>query len=396
MLKTHLSDILSYICSTILFLIVVSCSNGNKEQNPSLETYSLADCDTGSISDIFSDVELTALKFDGKYYPKSVERIFIDSGMIFIVDSKNNVYIFSEDGTPISSSLSMRGDGPGEHPIVMGYSWNPYSQLGEIITPELLMFYDKNFNYVKSTKLESRRGEKTRKGQMYNSIFDLSSDLHLLSPTGASERPCRFIVYDSSQEKNIGEISYEEDVWSFINMQSNNFFVMPDSSIICHPSALLPYTYRLDPHDLTLNKIITLESDSRCITQHEINNISGDNKKISNYLLNCDKSIPLNTIVTPNKMFVTLKSGNTIRTFYTVVFDRNSSDKKEFRHYTDDKCIFPRIGYATDEYAYSVVDKDILENNTALYLDNPEYISDIDSIDNEDWILLKYKYKSTR
>ena len=376
-----------------ILLLTVSCTNGKKEDEQVREIYSLENCKIGSINDIFSDVNLIPLKFDGEFYPKSIERIFIDSDMVFAGDSKNNVYIFSEDGTPISSSLSKRGDGPGEHPFVMGYSWNPHSELIEIITPQLLMFYDRNFNYVKSSKLESKRGTKNQKCMMYQSIFDLSPELHLLSLSGSSERPFRFIIYDSSKEKNIGEISYEDDAWSFINMQSNNFFVMPDSTIICHPSGLLPYTYQFDPQDLSLNKVIKLESDSRCITLEEIENYSDDDAKISHYLLDCDKSIPINTIVTPDRLFITLKTDNSIRGLYTVVFNRNDFDKKEYYLYNDGKMIFPKIGYATDKYAYSIANKDILDKSPDLLLNMPNHISELNSINEEDWILLKYKYK---
>ena len=383
----------NHLCLMFILLLTVSCTNGKKEDEHVMEIYSLENCKIGSIYDIFSDVNLIPLKFDGKFYPKSIERIFIDSDMVFAGDSKNNVYIFSEDGTPISSSLSKRGDGPGEHPFVMGYSWNPHSELIEIITPQLLMFYDRNFNYVKSSKLESKRGTKNQKCMMYQSIFDLSPELHLLSLSGSSERPFRFIIYDSSKEKNIGEISYEDDAWSFINMQSNNFFVMPDSTIICHPSGLLPYTYQFDPQDLSLNKIIKIESDSRCITLEEIENYSDDDAKISHYLLDCDKSIPINTIVTQDRLFITIKTDNSIRGLYTVVFNRNDFDKKEYYLYNDGKMIFPKIGYATDKYAYSIVNKDILDNSPDLLLNMPNHISELNSISEEDWILLKYKYK---
>ena len=379
------------VCTIISLLVVISC-NDNKISDLSIEKHSLDDCKEGTIEDLFSDVELIELRFDDKYYPKAISRMFIESGMVFVHDNRNNIYIYTEDGTPISSSLKMRGEGPGEHPFVMGFSWNPHSQLAEIITPYLLMFYDKNFNFVKSTRLESRVGKDSKKGMMYRTIYDLSSDLHLMAPTGASERPWRLIVYDSSKEKNIGEISYEEDLWSSPNIQSNHFFVLPDSTIYCHPQGLLPYTYILDPENLTMDKAIEIESGSRCITLDDIKKLSGDEIQIAHYLHDYEKPIPVNTIVTSDKLFVMLKRGNTIRGFSTVVFDRNSSEKKEYSHYKNGKFMFPKIDFVKDNYVYAIVSKDALQENPALYLNNPANISNIDSFDEENWILLKYKY----
>lgn len=381
----------------LLFLIVVSCRSDNKKQESSadLEIHSLEDCKTGTITDLFSEVQLIDLKYDGKFYPKTVDRVLLDSGMIILGDAKGNAFIYSEDGTPVSSSLSKLGEGPGEHQFSMGFSWNPSTRLVEILTPESLMFYDRDFNFIKSSRLQTRFGKNERSHLLFHAIYDLAPDLHLLSPTGTSEKPFRFIVYDSSQEKNVGEISYEDDVWSFINMQSEYFFNMPDGSIICHPGGLLPYTYQLDPQALTLNKAIKLEPDLRCISEKEINSLSGDNKEVSDYLLNCDKSIPINTMVTSDKMIVTLKTGNSIRGLYTVVFDRDGSDKKEYIHYQDDKVVFPPILHAADGYAYAVVDKDTLLDSSELYLNNPESIAALADFDDEDWVFLKYKFKKT-
>ena len=75
------------------------------------------------------------------------------------------------------------------------------------------------------------------------------------------------------------------------------------------------------------------------------------------------------------------------------MFNRNNFDKKEYYLYNDGKMIFPKIGYATDEYAYSIVNKDILDKSPDLLLNLPNHISELNSINEEDWILLKYKYK---
>lgn len=371
-----------------------SCNNHSDKADGCLEHYSTEDVQASTTTDAFSSVELTELSYDGKYYPKTIARMFIESDLLFIGDNKDNVYVYSTDGTPVSSSLSMRGDGPGEHPFSMGFSWNPYSGLIEILTPKSIMSYDTKFNFVKSSKLETRVGRSDKKCIMFQSIFDISPNLHLLTPTGSSEQPYRFVIYNSSEEKNIGEISYEEDAWWYSNMQYNNFFKMPDGQIFCHPGALMPYSYTFDPEKITLTKFIKLISSGDEITQEDISRISGNEATIAEYLINCEKSIPITTIITPGKLLVTFKRGNTIRSFYTVVFNRDTTESKEYKFYDGEKRLFPTIMYATDDYAYSIIEKSFIEDNPALLLDDKDNMSKISSMDDESWVLLKYKFKN--
>lgn len=378
----------------MLLALCFSCRNNTREINEELESYSTDGCHTGTLKDAFSDVELTELKYDGKDYPKAIGRMFIDSNLIFIGDSKDNIYIYSQDGSPISSSLSVRGEGPGEHPTVMGFSWNPYSKLIEIITPKDLMFYDEHFNLVKSCDLKTIPGKGKKKGLMYQAVFDISPDLHIMSPSGTSDRPYRFIIYNSRDENFVGEISYEDDAWSFMNMQTNNFFRMSNGQIFCHPSGLLPYSYEFDPETLTLNKTIELETSGDEITHAEIKRISGPDAVISDYLLKSDKSIPINTIITPDKLLVTFKKGNSIRGFSTVIFNRANGEATRYKLYDAEGRTFPLIMYATDDYAYSIVEKTFIEENPSLLLNSKERMSDLLSFDDESWVVMKYKFKN--
>ncbi|MBD5333677.1 MAG: 6-bladed beta-propeller [Bacteroides sp.] len=389
MLKISFYSILFATMSALCF----SCSKHKDTADVCPEQYSTDNTHIGTINDVFSDVELTELAFDGKYYPKTIARMLIESDKIFIGDNKDNVYVYSLDGSPISSSLSMRGEGPGEHPFSMGFSWNPHSGLIEILTPESIMFYDEQFNFVKSSKLETRVGKRDRKCIMFYSIFDITSDLHLLSPTSASERPLRYVIYNSAEEKNVGEISYEDDVWWYSNMQYNKFFKMPDGQIICHPGALLPYSYVFDPEKITLSKLIELKSSGDEISREYVSQISGNDATIADYLIECEKSIPLTTIITPVKLLVTFKRGNSIRSFFTVIFNRNTDESSEYKFYDGDKRIFPTIMDATEDYAYSILEKSFIEDNPSLLLNRKEKIAELSSFDDESWVLLKYKFK---
>ena len=52
-----------------------------------------------------------------------------------------------------------------------------------------------------------------------------------------------------------------------------------------------------------------------------------------------------------------------------------------------------RSGFLLPFYAYAVADKDALVNNPVLYLNDPVVSSMLDSIDDEDRVLLKFRFK---
>lgn len=85
--------------------------------------------------------------------------------------------------------------------------------------------------------------------------------------------------------------------------------------------------------------------------------------------------------------------GNSIRSFFTVIFNRNTDESSEYMFYDGDERIFPTIMDATEDYAYSIIEKSFIEDNPSLLLNRKERMAELSSIDDESWVLLKYKFK---
>ena len=60
-----------------------SCSKHKDTADICPEQYSTENTHIGTIDDVFADVELTELAYDGKFYPKTIARMFIESDKIF-------------------------------------------------------------------------------------------------------------------------------------------------------------------------------------------------------------------------------------------------------------------------------------------------------------------------
>lgn len=76
--------------------------------------------------------------------------------MYLIIDSRQYVYLFDENGTYISSSNACRGEGPHEYLMATDVTYNPYSNLIEIYSPTgkgIIHRYDLSFNWIENRLL---------------------------------------------------------------------------------------------------------------------------------------------------------------------------------------------------------------------------------------------------
>ncbi len=126
---------------------LVSCSSSRLPGDVE-EYYDLSKAEPGELTDIFSDVELTPLLFEGEYYPSEVWTLHYHDSMIMVQDNKEGIYVFDADGHYRSSSEQVHGQGPGEYFYQYAYSFNPYSGLIQVITFDKIMCYDADFNFV--------------------------------------------------------------------------------------------------------------------------------------------------------------------------------------------------------------------------------------------------------
>lgn len=371
-------------------LSTVSCSH-NTVSDESIKTYRLEDAKKGDIQDVFSDVELTELQFEGEVYPRSIRTLLIESDKIFIFDGKV-VYVYSSDGKLISSSLSKKGNGPGEFTNPMGFSWNPYSEQVEILTPNKVMFYDVNFNFVRSSNLETKRkSPENPKPFMFNGIFDLSDRLHVLNLTSHSESPYRFIIYDSILDKIMGEVSYSDDVITAFNQQPVNFFRLPNGKIMCHPNCVTPYTYEFDPATYSLSKEMMVDAGSRELTKEDVDNHS---ENVLRYVQSCDKYVHLRTLVSSDRLVVRFKQSDyNTKDFFAFFGNDYPNGLKIDWCNSDEEQVFPSLFLIDEDYAYGLNISYYIKENPAIVLGQSEKMEQLRSIDDESWVLLKYKFK---
>ena len=371
-------------------LLSVSCSH-KSEVYDSIKTYNLDNLAEGEIQDIFSDVELIELQFDGDDYPRSISNLHLDSDRVFI-SARQKFYVYSSDGKLISSSLSKKGNGPGEFAVSIGFSWNPYSKQIEVLTPQKVMFYDENFNFIRESKLETKfKNAENPEPLFFDEILDLSPQLHVLRPTSISESPYRFLIYDSVSEEILGEVSYADDVITGFNQQAVSFFRLPNDVIMTHPRCVDPYTYEFNPTDYSLSKRIMVDTGNNGLTEEDINTHSHDE---FNYVRACDKYIPLKTLVSSGRLIVEFKQSNMNSDNFIVLFSDNHPDGLKFNWCNSDiQQIFPNLYYIDEDYAYGLNINHYIKDSPSIVLGQSEKMNQLQSMDDESWVLLKYKFK---
>ncbi|MDE5555458.1 MAG: 6-bladed beta-propeller, partial [Muribaculaceae bacterium] len=171
---------LFYVVAT---LGMFACQSSEKEQQ---DAVALAPYALSSIEDVFSDVEIVPLLFEGETYPSVANQVQVSDDYIFVGDNKKQIHVFDKDGHYVSCSSWVRGGGPGEYDMMMGFSWNPFSKSIQLLTPHKLMQYDVNFNPIGEIALPTKLGEDNL---ILDQIYGLSKYNNLLLPTGTSERP---------------------------------------------------------------------------------------------------------------------------------------------------------------------------------------------------------------
>lgn len=393
MLKLFLQITSAVLLTYCGCLLTASCSH-NPHATETLKTYTLDNVEPGDIHDIFSDVTLAELQFDGESYPRGISKLLVDSNRVFIL-GRNVIYVYSSDGKIISSSMSKYGNGPGEFSVLMGFSWNPFSKNVEVVTPEKIMFYDENFNFIRESKLKTKFGTADSKSMLYQNVFDLSPTLHILHPTGVSESPNRFMVYDSTTEEILSEISYEEDVIAQFNQQPVNFFRLPDGKVMCHPKAIVPYTYEFDTQSYTLTKKIMLDLGSNEISKDDVDSHNTNSYELLLYLKTCDKYIPLKTLISSDRLIVTVKQSDINTDEFILYYSGKKPNGLKFNWCnSDSKQIFPSLYYIDEYYAYAMNMAHYIKDDPSIVLDDPEKIKQLEAMDDESWVLLKYKFRT--
>ncbi|MDE6369166.1 MAG: 6-bladed beta-propeller [Muribaculaceae bacterium] len=268
---------------------VFACQSSEKEQQ---DTVALTPYVVSSIEDVFSDVEIVPLLFEGETYPSVANQVQVSDGYIFVGDNKKQIHVFDKDGRYVSCSSWARGGGPGEYDMMMGFSWNSFSKSIQLLTPHKLMQYDVNFNPVGEIALPTKLGEDNL---IFDQIYGLSKYNNLLLPTGTSESPYCGYVFDAATGKVTDSFDYSADVLVPITMQEQCLFRIGGDKIYFVAPAITGKVFSLS--DGQLKNEITFSYDSDFISKADISKYEGNEDGLGRYLMECDKSIPVRVMI---------------------------------------------------------------------------------------------------
>ena len=221
----------------LLFIIILGCSRVDTSVGLPSEVYRIDDIvEQGDIRDVFSSVELIPLEFTGEHYPQNVRRLKMTDSLILVFDMNNRLTVFGGDGKYLSSSNEKFGQGPEEFSICLGYGWNPYSREIEILGFSKIMFYDKEFNYVRSCPTPNIPGK-----QIITKIFDLSPTRHVLLNNDADDP--NIYLFDSEKGEILDKNTYIE--WTkggSPSLDRNRFYKLPDGGYtVCRYVSMTRY-----------------------------------------------------------------------------------------------------------------------------------------------------------
>ena len=377
------------ICmASLLFVCLISSC---KHEVSKYDVFDLSITESVSIDSIFADVELTPLLFEKDTYPSVVTQLKVAGEIILVRDKQNIIHIFDEEGHYISCSGEKYGNGPNEYAVLLGFGWNPYSNLIEILTPDKLMSFDCHFNMISSVDIPTSIG---RNRLFFDQIFDLSKNKHIFLQTSTSDNPYRFIVFDSNENKIEYSFDFAKDIISPISMQNQSFYEAEDGRLYFFPPALCEKFYVLDKQNGIVKSATSVIYGKNAIGRADLNDFGDDLRRMGDFLEHSSKNYYLNTMTNGEVLFIVGKHGRSMRDFFTVVTDFKTRKNKVVNLYDDKGYKFPLINDVDNRYAYAIYSKDFILQNRRLAMSYADSLDQLlSNIDEEDFVLLKYRIK---
>lgn len=370
-----------------LSVAIVGCDNGNIENT--IE-YNLNNAERGSISDSYVDVEVVPLEFDGNYSPKGVSDLQVTDSVIFIRDNHNSLYVYSSDGLFMGCSDTKIGQGPEEFSVVMGATINNDESTLEILTPDKLITCDITFNQISFAELPTRLG---KDGLIFSQIYKLSESTYILLPTKTSRNSNSTYLFNyKTSELNKGQ-SFDNEIIVDFSMQGYNFFCQKDGKVMFVPHGFTEYVYSIDNESGHIERSVHLISNNNFITSSDIASLGNSREQQASRIFSTGKEIPLKIQISPNHIFVLTTKGPTIHDMKYYVVSRAYGKVKSINLYDGDSQIYPYVNFIDDDYAYSIIEKDVLETHTGLLLTESNY-DWLDEMESETLVLLKYRFRN--
>lgn len=356
------SNLIGLFClQMVILLLSVSCQQQKEDNSPVIN---LENAKESSVSDVFSKMEIIPLTMQDGNFLGNVERMLVSDKYFVVSDSRQIISVFDKTGKFVSSSEDKIGNGHEEYSIIMGYSYNPYSNSIEILTPAHLLCYDMNFNLLKKIKLPTQIAKSKDSGIMFGHIYDLSDHLHVLIPTSTSRGTTGMLVFDSSSTETLKNIDYEKDEIAKINMQSDCFFQRKGSDVTFVPPIDAEYIYNFDATTLECSRKYKIAVGSNFLTRKDLEDFGSNEEKKNQYLMNMDKGIPVAKMEVSKAIIFHVKKGNSLLGWYTIFYDKASGKLKKVNLYSSKKKILPLIKSVDAQSLYAYVEKQDLSSMT--------------------------------
>lgn len=371
----------------ILLALLASCADNKEHSCPILDVSSPQEA---TPSEVFSSVEVIPFTMPEGTYMSDVRTLFSIGDKYIVKDKNNIVYLFSTDGRYISHSGKVRGHGHGEYTILMGFTYNPYSKQIELTTPNDLLFYDTLFNYVKSVPLPSKWPKGSEGSLFYDKIYDLSSSLHVLEPTGPSEEARQKIcIFDSEKGEIIKNIPYIEHCIVKIAMQAKSFYTGRDGQILFIPPCISECLYTFDTKSLTITPCLSLDFGTKWFDAEEIREMRSKGQDLLEY----EKGMPMTYLPLGDNLIIEVTFGKYIRNCKTLVVNTTSGKHYLIKRYQQgQKMVLPHLSEACPDGVLGVVEAKELESLLEQF-DEKDVIMPSRPIDPDGYVILKYRMK---
>lgn len=374
----------------LLFVCLLSSCKDKVYESDVLD---LSSAENVSIDDVFVDVELTPLLFEKDTYPSVATQIRIAGDIILVCDKHNIIHVFDKTGHYVSCSEEKYGNGPNEYSVLLGFGWNPYSDLIEILTQDKLLSFDCHFNMISSVDIPTSIG---RNRLLFDQIFDLSQNSHIFVPTSASATPYRYIVFNSKENKVEYSFDFANDIISPVTMQNQSFYEAGDGRVYFFPPGLYDKFYEVDKQNGSVRSATSVIYGKNAIRRADLSDLRDDLRRLSDFLEHSSKDYYLNTMTNGEVLFIIGKHGRSMRDFFTIVVDFKTAKNKVVNLYDDKGYKFPLIGDINDQYAYAVYSKDFILQNRRLVMSHADSLESLlANIDDEDFVLLRYRIKNS-
>lgn len=338
---------LTIIITTTFF----SCGQAKNEIKEVLYV-NMEDAEGVDYKDVVARQEIVELSDTDRAYMAGYSNMFV-SDSIYLFTSKNGtLYLFEKNGGFISNSSENRGKGNKEYEILLAATYNKYSGNVEVLTPFGILMYDKLFNYVgKSLFLD-----KEAKNMMFNYIYDISANEHiLLSPLAGDKNMSYMYVYDSKTRKITHKAEYEKEC-PFITMQEQ---CVSDENFIAFPCMNYSF-FNMDLANYSLSKYITFDFGKKKLNESDYSHISNEHQMKKYLATECKKSLVLRTFKSGNKIISLVKSGKKRADIKTYIVDMNAS-KSKYLNFQYEKIKIPLFEAFNNGVLYACVSEAELE-----------------------------------